>query len=182
MKSFGNFQAMKQVSFALLITGLLLAGCDNSMKPRTSNSFEEQNQKNRLAGTPLPNLQLVNIKNEPFDLASLKGKKVLVNLWASWCAPCREEMPSLDALYKTMDPGKATIVLLNVDKDRQKGVDFTLKNNILSPVYFTDQALPPVFEVSGIPTTFIFNENGELVDRIEGARDYSTATYQQFFQ
>lgn len=81
-----------------------------------------------------------------------------------------------------MDPGKATIVLLNVDKDRQKGVDFTLKNNILSPVYFTDQALPPVFEVSGIPTTFIFNENGELVDRIEGARDYSTATYQQFFQ
>lgn len=182
MKSFGNFQAMKQVSLTLLITGLLLAGCDNSMKPRTSNSFEEQNQKNRLAGTPLPSMQLVTVKNEPFDLASLKGKKVLVNLWASWCAPCREEMPSLEALYKTMDPGKATMVLLNVDKDRKKGVEFALKNNIQVPVFYTDQALPAVFEVSGIPTTFIFNENGELVDRIEGARDYNTATYQKFFQ
>ncbi len=173
---------MKQLLLALTITGLFVTGCDNSVKPRTSNAFEEQHQKNKLAGEPLPSVKLVNITNESFDLASLKGKKVLVNLWASWCAPCREEMPSLDALYKTMDPAKATVVLLNVDKDRKKGVEFALTNQVQSPVYFADQPLPAIFDVSGLPTTFIFNENGELVDRIEGARDYNTAVYQKFFQ
>jgi thiol-disulfide isomerase/thioredoxin len=173
---------MKRIVLAGILLSGLLAACDNSMKPRTSNSFEEMNQKNKLAGSQLPSLKLVNIRNEPFDLASLKGKKLLVNLWASWCLPCVEEMPSLDELYGKMDTSKSTIVLLSVDKDRKKGVEFALKNGIQSPVYFAEQALPSLFEVSGIPTTFIFNEKGELVDRIEGARNYNSAAYHEFFQ
>ncbi|KYP13749.1 TlpA disulfide reductase family protein [Flavihumibacter sp. CACIAM 22H1] len=173
---------MKKLLFACILAGGLLPACDNSMKPRTSNSFEEMNQKNKLAGSALPSLQLVTIKNEAFDLASLKGKKVLVNLWASWCPPCLEEMPSLDRLYATMDTNKATIVLLNVDKDRKKGVEFALKNGIQSPVYFAEESLPSLFDVSGLPTSFIFNEKGELVDRLEGARDYNAPAYHEFFQ
>ena len=115
-------------------------------------------------------------------MTELKGKKVFVNLWASWCPPCKAEMPSIAALYNKLDKNKIVFVLLSVDEKFQSPLDFMNKNNLNLPVYFPTQPLPDLFNTGGIPVTFIFNEKGELIKQNNGVEDYDTIEYLKLLQ
>jgi thiol-disulfide isomerase/thioredoxin len=117
----------------------------------------------------------------PFNLADFKGKKVFVNLWASWCPPCRAEIPSIEKLYKKVDKRKAVFVLLSLDNDFETAVRFVIENKLASPVYYPAGNLPSPFNVQGIPVTFVFDEIGNLVTQMEGADNYDTEKYLNLF-
>ena len=125
----------------------------------------------------LPAFSIQDVTGKTIDLQSLKGKKVLVNLWAAWCPPCKAEMPSIAALYDKIDKEKTVFVLLSLDEKFQSSVDFIKKNKFDLPVYFPAQELPALFNTGGIPATFIFNEAGELIKQNNGADDYDTDEY-----
>ncbi|HEY8398648.1 MAG TPA: TlpA disulfide reductase family protein [Flavihumibacter sp.] len=173
---------MKQVVRVLLSSSLLFTACDNSMQTRNTNSFEAEHQRNKLLGTEIPRAALKSIDGQQLDLSSFKGKRLMVNLWASWCKPCLDEIPSIEKLYSKMNHDKSAIVLLSIDKDQDKARAYARENNLQTPVYFPDGRLPSIFEVPSIPTTFIYDENGLLVDRIVGDRDYDTKGYHDFFK
>jgi thiol-disulfide isomerase/thioredoxin len=136
---------------------------------------------NSAATVILPTFKIVDLEGKPFNLADFKGKKVFVNLWASWCPPCRAEIPSIEKLYSKVDKSKAVFVMLSLDNDFETAVKFAAKNKMATPVYYPAENLPALFNVQGIPATFIFDEKGNLINRIEGGDDYDTEKYLNFF-
>lgn len=151
-----------------------------------SNSNAEQQQISTIktadvspapAAVVLPAFKMVDLNGTAFNLADFKGKKVFVNLWASWCPPCRAEIPSIERLYGKVDKSKAVFIMLSLDNNFEAAVKFAAKNKMVTPVYYPAENLPSLFNVEGIPATFIFDEKGNLINRIEGGDDYDTEKY-----
>ena len=130
----------------------------------------------------MPAFALQDMAGNAVNLQSMKGKKVFVNLWASWCPPCREEMPSIEKLYASVDKDKVAFVMLSYDDDPEASRKFVKSNSLSLPVYFPAEQPPVIFQTGGIPATFIFNESGELVKQNTGADDYDTDAYRQLLQ
>ena len=101
-------------------------------------------------------------------LADFRGQVVLVNMWATWCPPCREEMPALDELQKAYDD-RGLVVLQISDEDRETVARY-LDEQPMSTVHGVAQPIPwPEF---GRPTTYVVDRQGVVRDAITGARDY----------
>ena len=108
----------------------------------------------------------------------LKGKVVLINFWASWCPPCRAEMPSLEALYKKLkDDRRIVFLFMNEDEDKTKAIEYLNKNNYIMPLY--NRSGNVVNEIFGgtLPTTIILNKEGKVVFRHEGVADYNSSKF-----
>ena len=121
------------------------------------------------------NVFFLNKKNEKIKINDFKGKLLVLNFWATWCPPCKEEMPSLDLLtsYESLDNLK--ILPINVGKDsNEKALKFfkDLKINNLNIYFDSPITLAKKFGLRGIPTSILFNKNGEEFARIIGAIDF----------
>ena len=120
-------------------------------------------------------LVFLDHKNNQFNLKDFKGKLILLNFWATWCAPCKEEMPSLDKLQIHKKLNNLKIFPVNVGKDNlEKSLNFY---NVLGiknlKVYFdTDITLAKKFGLRGIPTSILLNKDGYEFGRIIGSIDY----------
>jgi len=127
------------------------------------------------AGTLISSdLTLSDSKGNQVSLSSLKGKVVFMNFWATWCPPCIEEMPTINELKQKFD-GNDQIVFLTVDVDAEieQSQAFMDNKKYSLPVYMAITDVPQDLLGNAIPTTVIINKNGELVERIEGGRDYT---------
>ncbi len=126
-------------------------------------------------GSPasLPAAQLLNTKGEVIDLSSFKGKKVFVNLWATWCPPCVAEMPSIQELYNQTRQTNTEFVILSLDKNFEIAQQWARQKNYDLPLYYASGELPEALQVTGIPTTFIFDEAGNLIFNHVGSENYS---------
>jgi len=116
----------------------------------------------------------VNQKN--IDLANYKGKLLLINFWATWCAPCREEMPSLDLLQLDSRLDNLKIFPINIgNEDQLKSKIFFKELNIKNlDIYFDPKlVLTKKFSLRGVPTTIIFNKEGKELARIIGSIDFN---------
>jgi len=116
----------------------------------------------------------VNQKN--IDLANYKGKLLLINFWATWCAPCREEMPSLDLLQSDSRLDNLKIFPINIgNEDQLKSKIFFKELNIKNlDIYFDPKlVLTKKFSLRGVPTTIIFNKEGKELARIIGSIDFN---------
>jgi thiol-disulfide isomerase/thioredoxin len=125
----------------------------------------------------LPDFMVKNDQGKTVNLNSFKGKKVFVNLWATWCGPCRREMPSIESLYNKTKGKKIEFVMLSLDDDFNKAINYKSTNKLTMPMYYPAANLPALFNVDGIPATFVFNEKGELVKTIQGSTNYDTQEF-----
>lgn len=109
------------------------------------------------------------------SLHELRGKVVVLNVWATWCPPCVQEMPSfrnlMDRLEKYPD---IVFVFASVDEDSDKVESFLKKAKLKIPVYMPAGPLPKRLETGGIPATFVFARDGRMVEKVEGAEDWNT--------
>jgi thiol-disulfide isomerase/thioredoxin len=170
---------MKHIS-VILVSLLLISACNNEDKETgTAEAITETSTPALAESKPasMPSFAMMNSRNETLNLESFKGKKVLVNLWATWCGPCRAEIPSIQQLAAKTNPDKVAIVMLSLDDDFETAKDFASKTKMNLPVYFPAGQLPILFTVEAIPTTFIFNEKGELIHRQVGADNYDSPAY-----
>ena len=124
-----------------------------------------------------PTLKLKTLDDEVIDLKNLKGKVVLVNFWATWCPPCKAEIPSLYRMYKKLK--NKNVVVLGIDIGEDTGTVFSYLNNLEpSPDYpvllDTDMSTMRRWGVAGIPTTFIINKQGKIVYKAIGGRDFDS--------
>lgn len=119
-------------------------------------------------------------KGNVVSLNQLKGKVVLINLWATWCSPCLAEMPSLDKLYRDFR-GNNRIVFLSVDVDgRLKSSEKFLKKRKYSlPVYQLNTALPKELSTTSIPTTIIIDNAGKLVNKHVGGMNFGSEKFRK---
>lgn len=124
-----------------------------------------------------PKLKLLDMDGKPVDLEQLKGKVVLVNFWATWCPPCRREMPSLQRLWKKLGASKLQIVAVNVGEDADTVLGFmgTLDESPTFPIVFDkDSATLRAWPVRGLPTTFLIDKKGRIAYRAIGGRHFDS--------
>ncbi|MGZ3914888.1 MAG: TlpA family protein disulfide reductase [Flavisolibacter sp.] len=125
----------------------------------------------------LPSFMIRNTRDQLVNLQEFKGKKVFVNLWATWCPPCRAEIPSIEKLFRTVDTSRVSFVLVSLDNQFEKAIKFMLRHRLHLPVYYPAENLPDIFRVDAIPSTFIFDEKGELIQEITGGMNYNAETF-----
>ena len=145
-----------------------------------SNSFasDASDIKNLVINKELKNysdITFLNIKNKELYLNDYKGNLVLLNFWATWCAPCKDEMPSLDLLAENPNLDNLKIFPINIGKDTsQKSLTFfeDLKIKNLEIFFDSPNTLAKKFKLRGLPTTILFNKDGLEFARIIGSIDF----------
>lgn len=125
----------------------------------------------------IPDFKVKDANGKIVNLKDFKGKTVFVNLWATWCGPCRREMPSIESLSKKLAGKKVEFVMLSLDEDFTKALNYSKSSNLTLPMYCPAANLPQLFNVDGIPATFIFNKKGELIHNIQGSVNYDTEEF-----
>ena len=121
-----------------------------------------------------------NINQKNVDLDDFKGSLILLNFWATWCAPCKEEMPSLDSLQSNSDFSNLKIFPINIGKeDVSKSELFFKELNIQNLDIYLDApiTLAKKFSLRGVPTTILFNKQGEEFARIMGSIDFNNEKF-----
>ena len=150
-----------------------------------SNTYanETLNIKNLIINKELKeytNLTVLDDQNNQINLSDYKGNILLLNFWATWCAPCKEEMPSLDLLKSNKGLNKLKIFPVNVGQDNVKKAkeffdDLNIKNLNL---YFDENInLTKKFALRGIPTSIFINKNGKEFARVIGSINFNEENF-----
>ncbi len=119
---------------------------------------------------------LEGLNGEKVQLNALKGKIVFLNFWASWCGPCKEEMPSVEALYQRYKERDFVFLTISVDYEGSEPVrKFIERHRYRFPVLLDPKGETlDLFEISKIPSTLIFDKRGKMVGRVIGPRNWSS--------
>ena len=144
-----------------------------------SQAFEKPDLKNLvLIENPklYEDIIFIDINQKNVNLDDFKGKLIILNFWATWCAPCKEEMPSLDNLLSNIRLNNLRIFPINIGKeDMSKSELFFKELNIQNLAIYFDApiTLAKKFGLRGVPTTIIFNKEGKEFARIIGSIDFN---------
>jgi peroxiredoxin len=115
------------------------------------------------AGRAAPDVSLQTEQGAPVQLATFKGKILLVDFWASWCAPCKTSFPALDTLYREFEPRGFTVLAVNLDERRKDAAGFLTARPHTMPVLFDPKGeAPKAFGVKGMPTSFLIDRAGNI--------------------
>lgn len=130
-----------------------------------------------------PDFSLPGVTDEVIKLSDYKGKIILLNFWATFCVPCRLEMPSLQALSEKYHNDNLEIIAISVDHGREKSVKkWIAKNNLDFPIALEGQNAGNAYEVSALPVTFIIGKQGQLIGRILGEREWNSEETTQLIE
>src|SRR5579864_3537165 len=115
------------------------------------------------ASGPAPQFTLDARSGSKISLAQYKGQVVMLNFWASWCGPCRQEMPLLENIYKKYNKMGFTLIGVNVEHDSKAAEGFLQQTPVSFPViYDKDSTVSKAYDVSGMPSTVIIDRNGNI--------------------
>jgi thiol-disulfide isomerase/thioredoxin len=128
------------------------------------------------AGTVATPFELMTLDGTVVKSSELSGKVVLVNFWATWCGPCKEEMPALARLRHQLDPARFVVLTVTTDLQRQGIAEYLSHLGINLPVLFDeDQEVSRAFMVRGLPTTVVIAQDGTLIGRAVGPRAWDSS-------
>jgi thiol-disulfide isomerase/thioredoxin len=141
-------------------------------------------EKNRAEKTFNYDFAIKDLGGKTIDMNDFKGKVVFINLWATWCGPCRVEMPSIQELYNHVDREKVTFIMLSLDTDENqpKVVKYIADKGFSFPVYQPASQLPRQLQVSSIPTTVVIGKDGKIKMKKVGTANYATEDFQHFLE
>lgn len=130
-------------------------------------------------GAPVaPDFTLANRAGGELSLSGLRGQVVMINFWASWCAPCRQEFPALDEMYRKYRPLGFTLVGINVESDKADAERFLGQRPVGFPILFDpDNRASGRYGVSAMPTTVLVDRRGRLRWQHEAYRPGDEAAY-----
>ncbi len=116
-----------------------------------------------LANEPAPNFTLKSLSGKNMKLSEMAGNVVLINFWASWCGPCREEMPLLNALHKKYQPLGFTVLGVNVEEQSKNAKGFLSNTPVDFPILLDNQnQVSRLYDVVAMPTTVLVDRDGNM--------------------
>jgi thiol-disulfide isomerase/thioredoxin len=128
-------------------------------------------------GGPAPALSLKDLEGTAQALQAYRGKVVVLNFWATWCEPCRDEMPSFNKLKRTFEGKPVVVLAVNVGEGEGRIAEFLRKVPVEFPVLLDrDAAASKAWKVRLMPTTFILGRDGRVRYSYAGERDWDDAT------
>jgi len=115
------------------------------------------------SGGPAPAFTLASRAGQDVSLAQYKGNVVMINFWASWCGPCRQEMPLLESIYKKYNKMGFTMLGVNVEPDSNAANDWLKATPVSFPIlYDRDSKVSKLYDVAGMPSTVIIDRSGKV--------------------
>ncbi|MDP3023971.1 MAG: TlpA disulfide reductase family protein [candidate division Zixibacteria bacterium] len=166
------------IFITLVVLGILIFSSGEKEKIKSGVDTKQANsiREGIYEGEIAPDFTLKDLNGVEKSLKEFRGKVVLLNFWATWCSPCRIEIPSMVKLYKKYKDRGLEIIGVNLDKLGRSGVEqFSKEYNISFPVL-----LDPAGEVGtnygivALPTTFILDRKGKILERVTGGLDWTT--------
>lgn len=133
--------------------------------------------------TEAPDFTLRTLAGERVRLSELRGKVVFLNFWATWCPPCREEMPSMERLHRHFRNRGLAMLAVSVDDNAATVRSFVEAHGVTFPVALDPEArTPTLYGVTGYPETFIIDANGVLVRHVIGPENWDSPASIEFFE
>ena len=135
-------------------------------------------------GEPAPNFRLRDLNGQMVSLSDLRGKVVLLNFWATWCGPCRVEMPAMEELYRTFSRNDFEILAVSTDAQGASVTrPFQQENHLTFPIlHDADYRVGLTYGARSLPMTFMVDRQGIVRHQIFGARDWAAAEAHQLVQ
>ncbi len=150
----------------LLSTGLI--------KPTIGHS-EREGQDFDFSG------QFMDLHGDRLGLSQLRGKTIFINLWATWCPPCRAEMPHIEQLYQKLGEREdIAFLMIALDDDFSKSTKFVKDKGFTFPVVHAAYGLNPSLQSQAIPTTLVVSPEGKVVFYQEGMSNFDTQEFREF--
>lgn len=156
--------------FILLIAALLSFSGHTREQPKLGHNLGELSSP-----VDAPVFSLMDTDEFEYDFAEDKGKVVLINFWATWCPPCRREMPSMERLYKKYEDKGFTVLAINQMEDGDRIFNFTatLETSPTFPILLDSLSLvSQMYQVRGLPTTYLIDKKGRIRYRAIGGREF----------
>jgi peroxiredoxin len=155
----------------ILLAGVVILGAVFGIVWMQSAKYEPL-----VVGKPAPDFSLSDLNDRPYRLSDFRGKVVFLNFWATWCKPCREEMPSMEVLYKNFEKDGLVILAVSIDRvTTTKDIPPFIKGmNLTFPVLIDSwgQTDKP-YKRMGVPETFIIDQQGVIQEIVIGPRDWT---------
>lgn len=162
---------MKKKISIILIAALVLSGL-SIFYFQNSSPAVVQAEVGTETGMEAPDFTLKNMNDKEVSLSDYRGQKVFLNFWASWCPPCREEMPDMQKLHEEYEE-EVTILAVNIGENKSTAANFMMQNGLnFSVLLDTDKSTAQNYLVRGIPTSYFLNEDGIITNKVVGAVSY----------
>jgi len=148
------------------------------------SSFDLAGKQRFKKGGHAPNFTLPDLNDKMVSLADYRGQVVLLNIWATWCRPCVEEMPSMEKLYQELKDEKFVILAVSIDESGADVVRPFMKKHKLSFPALIDSAgtLKNLYRTTGVPESFIISKQGGILEEIIGPRDWAAPGALKYFR
>jgi len=146
--------------------------------------YSQQTRSAKRSGYPAPNFRLTDLSGREYRLSDLRGKIVFLNLWATWCPPCRDEMPSMERLHRRLAGDDFIILAVSEDAQGARAVaPFVQQLGLTFPVLLdADGNLPRKYGVTGYPETFVIDRAGRVIQHVIGPEDWGSDQMYLYFQ
>jgi thiol-disulfide isomerase/thioredoxin len=132
---------------------------------------------------PTPDFSLTNAEGKKISLKDFRGKTLFLNFWATWCEPCREEMPAMENLYQEYKNKNFIVLAVNVKDRRQEALAFVKELKLTYPIAFDPNAeVASLYGAWGLPTTYIIGPKGEGLARGWGPAEWYSPASRNLFK
>ena len=129
-----------------------------------------------------PDLEMAGADGGSIRLSQLKGNVVLLNVWATWCGPCRMELPIVQRMYDKYSDRNFVVLAVNVDADRNRIQPFMKRYNISLPIYYASPEDAGQMTMRGIPATFILGPDRTMLDSVVGYSERAEEHWKQIIE
>ncbi len=166
----------KNILLCLCMILILLASLSTSAEGGEEEFFSKIKINPIKGNKKTSDFTLKDLKGKEVEIKQFRGKVVFLNFWATWCGPCKEEMPGLEFLHRLFKEKNFVLLTISVDYEGVKPVqEFMSKQQYTFPVLLDPQGETlDLFEVKGIPTTFLIDKKGKMVGKAIGPRDWKS--------
>ena len=173
-----NFQALVIIFLIVILFGILI------LLQMKDSFFYQSSVPGLEKGLPAPNFSLPDLDGQMVNLTDYKGRVVLLNIWATWCPPCVEEMPSMEKLYQELQGEGFEILAVSIDESGAQDVlPFMKKHKLSFPVLIDPKGtLKGLYQTTGVPESLIIDKDGILVEKVIGPRDWAVPEAIGFFR
>lgn len=170
-----NNKSLFSIMVLILLSLTLVLGAQESRSEQWGNQGFEV-PKDTLSA---PDFTLQDLEGKGHSLSDLKGTVVFLNFWATWCPPCRAEMPSMQAINEELGDENFTMVGINLQEDKGTVEEFLKNNGYTFPIWLDTNGRvgSGIYGVQGIPTTYIIDKEGLIVARLVGTREWNTPEF-----
>ncbi len=175
---------MKSAIWKKLGMMVLLGGMCAAPLSAWADPFEQMGVARPRTSKPAPDFVLKDIHGKEVRLSQFKGKPVLLNFWATWCVPCKEELPSMQRLHDaSKNNGDIQIIAVSVDRSNIERIHLYVRDlNLSFPILLDpDRIARKPYFVRGLPTSYLIDADGKLRGFISGAREWDSPAARQLF-